>query len=78
MSAQVLNAVLSLELPILCYTVASDDILPADMKDYKGRTPADLARERKHNEVADFITNYKPLAKGKLHMIAGDTYLPRH
>ena len=30
----------------------------------------DLARKRGHNEVADYITNYKPLARGELHMIA--------
>ena len=41
------------------------DIHPADIKDDKGRTPVDLAREWKHNEVADYITNYKPLARGK-------------
>ena len=44
-------------------------MLSADIKDHKGRTPVDLARERKHNEVADYITNYKPLARGELHMI---------
>ena len=29
----------------------------------------DLAREEEHNELADYITNYKPLARGELHMI---------
>ena len=45
-------------------------MLPADIKDNKGRTPVDLAREKNYNEVADYITNYKPLAIGELHMIA--------
>ena len=51
--------------------LANDAVLPADIKDdyAYGRTPVDLARERKHNEVADYITNYKPLARGGLHMI---------
>ena len=49
--------------------LSNDDVLPADIKDKKGRTPVDLARERKHNEVDDYITNYKPLARGELHMI---------
>ena len=44
-------------------------MLPADIKDDWGKTPVDLARERNHNEVADYITNYKPLARGELHMI---------
>ena len=42
-------------------------ILSADMMDKKGRTPVDLARQYKHSEVADYITNYKPLARGGLH-----------
>ena len=49
--------------------LANDAVLPADIKDISGRTPVDLAREGKHNEVADYITNYKPLARGELHMI---------
>ena len=57
-------------LAILCYTVASDAVLPADIKDPMGKTPVDLARERNCNKVADYITNYKPLARGELHMIA--------
>ena len=40
-------------------------MLPADIKDDKGRTPVDLARERNRNEVADYITNYKPLARAR-------------
>ena len=32
----------------------------------------DLARERGHNKVADYITNYKPLARGEFHMIVMD------
>ena len=49
--------------------LTNDAVLPADIEDDKGRTPVDLAREEKHNEVADYITNYKPLARGELHMI---------
>ena len=49
--------------------LANDAVLPADIKDNRGRTPMDLARERRYNEVADYITNYKPLARGELHMI---------
>ena len=49
--------------------LANDAVLPADIKDRNGRTPVDLAREKGHNEVADYITNYKPLARGELHMI---------
>ena len=44
-------------------------MLPADIKDKKGRTPVDLARKEGYNEVADYITDYKPLARGELHMI---------
>ena len=44
-------------------------VFPTDVKDDKGMTPADLAREGNRNEVADYITNYKPLARGELHMI---------
>ena len=46
--------------------LANDAVLPADIKDNLGRTPVDLAREGKHNEVAAYITNYKPLARGEL------------
>ena len=49
--------------------LGNDAVLPADIKDNSGKTPVDLARERNHNEVADYITNYKPLARGELHMI---------
>ena len=49
--------------------LANDAVLPADIKDNKGRTPVDLAREEGHNKVADHITNYKPLARGELHMM---------
>ena len=53
----------------MCYTVASDAALPADIKDNYGNAPVDLARQRGNNEVADYITKYKPLARGELHMI---------
>ena len=43
---------------------ANDAVLPADIKNTRGRTPVDLARKEGHNEVADYITNYKPLARG--------------
>ena len=49
--------------------LANDAMLPADIKNYKGKTPVDLAREKNHNEVADYITNYKSLARGELHVI---------
>ena len=49
--------------------LANDVVLPVDIKDDKGRTPVDLAREEGHNEVADYITKYKPQARGELHMI---------
>ena len=49
--------------------LANDVVLPADIKDIEGKTPVDLAREGKHNEVADYITNYRPLARSELHMI---------
>ena len=48
----------------------SNAILPADIKDNKRRTPVDLARQYKHYEVADFVTNYKPLARGELRMMS--------
>ena len=48
--------------------LANDAVLPADIKDNEGMTPVDLAREEGYNEVADYITNYKPLARGELHM----------
>ena len=54
----------------MCYTVANDAVLPADIKDGKGKTPVDVARERNYKELVDYITNYKPLARGELHMIA--------
>ena len=53
----------------MLYWLANDAVLPADIKDDYGRTPVDLARGRRHNEVADYITNYKPLARGESHMI---------
>ena len=49
--------------------LANDAVLPADIKDAWGRTPVDLARVEGHNELADYITNYKPPARGELHMI---------
>ena len=49
--------------------LVNDAVLPADIKDDKGRTPVDLARENDNNEIADYITSYKPLARGELHMI---------
>ena len=43
--------------------LATNAVLSVDMKDNKGRTPVDLAREYEYTEVADYITNYKPPAK---------------
>ena len=49
--------------------LTNEAVLSADIKDYYGRTPVDLAREEGHNEVAGYITSYKPLTRGELHMI---------
>ena len=74
MSARVLNAVLVYGTSynyLLLTLLAIDAVLPPDVKDDFDRTPVDLARERNYNEVVDYITNYKPLARGELiHMIA--------
>ena len=40
-----------------------------DIKNNDGETAVDLARRKGHNDIAEFISNYKSVPKGELDMI---------
>ena len=51
----------------MLYAVSDCSFHPSmHIKDYQGRTAVDRARERGYNDIAEFISSYKPLPRGEL------------